>query len=283
MTHELPSGQQLHQQQQQQQQQQWILALSLTALLFALVILTAVLAPVASRYAKAYLDAPSEIAAFLDAVDSSVVENESYDRDIAKLKRLEDRLRLGRLLREIQRGGDALREELNALVIAEDGDHHQPRLRDAARFWWANHRERLQEKVRRLDLLRMRFLVVHMSIIAATAAESASAATTAASRTDRDRERDRIPATPHNPEKSPSFPLTPPHSGNGLPKALADSIRAKPPLRRLTVHTGHALAHPDNVEPNQRKGWAGVVMELQKSPLLRERHASIEMAMSRSP
>ncbi|KAL2264887.1 hypothetical protein VTJ83DRAFT_7397 [Remersonia thermophila] len=284
MTHEIPPGQ------QQQQQQQWILALSLAALLFALIIFTAVLAPVASRHAKAYLDAPSEIAAFLDAVDSSVVENESYDRDVARLRRLEDRVRLGRLLREIQRGGDALREELNALVIADDGDRRQPRLRDAARFWWASHRERLQEKVRRLDLLRMRFLVVHMGIIAAaaTAAAAESADTAAATpvvrtgRDDRERDQGRVPAAPHDPEKSPTFPPTPPRGGNGLPRALADSIRARPPPRRLAVDAGTAVAHPDNVEPKQRKGWAGVVMELQKSPLLRERHASIEMAMSRA-
>jgi hypothetical protein len=74
---------------------QWIFIISLTALLLSL----AVLVQIASRYAKAYLEAPREVSAFLDAVDSSIAENESYDRDIAKLQRLEDKLRLGRLLR----------------------------------------------------------------------------------------------------------------------------------------------------------------------------------------
>ncbi|KAK4249313.1 hypothetical protein C7999DRAFT_12814 [Corynascus novoguineensis] len=234
---------------------QWILVLSLTALLLSL----AVLAQIVSRYAKAYLDAPSEVSTFLDAVDSSIAENESYDRDIAKIQRLEDKLRLARLLRDIQKGGDALREELNALLISEDN----PRLHNGARLWWASHRLRLEEKVRRLDLLRMRFLVVHMAIITGTATEAAAA---------------RKGLEPRDAEKSADLPVTP--RPGGIPKALADSIKGKPPLRRLTVQT---IGHQENVEGGHRKGWAGVVMELQKSPLLRERHASIELAMSRSP
>jgi hypothetical protein len=235
---------------------QWILVLSLTALLLSL----AVLAQVVGRYARAYLDAPSEVSAFLDAVDSSIAENESYDRDIAKVQRLEDKLRLGRLLRDIQRGGDALREELNSLVVGED----DPRLRNSARVLWATHRPGLEEKVRRLDLLRMRFLVVHMGIIAGAATEAAAAA--------------KKDITPRDPEKSADLPPTP--RPGGLPKGLADSIKSRPPLRRITIHT---IGHQENVEGSHRKGWAGVVRELQKSPLLRERHASIEMAMSRSP
>ncbi|KAK3309178.1 uncharacterized protein B0T15DRAFT_132264 [Chaetomium strumarium] len=233
---------------------QWILVLSLTALLLSL----AVLVQIASRYAKAYLEAPSELSAFLDAVDSSIAENESYDRDIAKVQRLEDKLRLGRLLRDIQNGGDALREELNALVIGE-GD---PRLRLGARLWWASHRLQLEERLRRLDLLRMRFLVVHMGIIAGVAAQAAV----------------RNDFGSRDAEKVVGISKTPPPVG--LPKALADSIKSKPPLRRLTVQT---IGHQDNVEGGHRRGWAGVVQELQKSPLLRERHASIEMAMSRTP
>src|SRR5690348_13734093 len=65
---------------------QWILLLSLTALLLSL----ALLAQTASRYATAYLAAPREVQAFLDAVDSSIAENESYDKDVAKVQRLED-------------------------------------------------------------------------------------------------------------------------------------------------------------------------------------------------
>ncbi|AEO55858.1 hypothetical protein MYCTH_2300120 [Thermothelomyces thermophilus ATCC 42464] len=233
---------------------QWILVLSLTALLLSL----AVLVPIVNRYAKAYLDAPSEVSTFLDVVDSSVAENESYDRDITKVQRLEDKLRLARLLRDIQKSGDALREELNTLLVGEGS----PRLRNGARLCWASHRQRLEEKVRRLDLLRMRFLVVHMAIIAGTATEAAAKKDVALL----------------DPEKSAGLPLTP--RPGALPKALADGIKSESPLRRLTVQ---AIGHQENVEGGHRKGWAGVVMELQKSPLLRERHASIELAMSRSP
>ncbi|KAL2148387.1 hypothetical protein VTH82DRAFT_2307 [Thermothelomyces myriococcoides] len=206
---------------------QWILALSSTTLILSL----AVLVPIVSRYAKAYLDTPSE--------------------------RLEDRLRLARLLRGIQRGGDALREELNALLIGEGS----PRLHNGARLCWASHRQRLEEKVRRLDLLRMRFLVVHMAIITGTATETAAKKNVA------------LPES----EKSADLPLAP--RPGALPKALADDIKSKAPLGRLTVQ---AIGYQENVEGGHRKGWAGVVMELQKSPVLRERHASIELAMSRS-
>ncbi|KAL2261514.1 hypothetical protein VTK26DRAFT_4024 [Humicola hyalothermophila] len=241
---------------------QWILVLSLTALLLSL----AVLAQIVGRYTKAYLDAPHEVSAFLDTIDSSVAENESYDRDIAKVKRLEDKLRLGRLLREIQKAGDALREDLSALLVGED----DARLRTSARIWWASHRLQLQDKVRQLDLLRMRFLVVHMGIIAGAATEAAAAAASAAPRKEH-RAQDL--------EKSPDLPCTP--RPGGLPKALSESIKTKPLLRRLTVETSGLPG--EAVEGTHRKGWAGVMKELQKSPLLRERHASIEMAMSRSP
>lgn len=235
---------------------QWILVLTLTALLLSL----AVVAQVASRYAKAYFDAPSEVSAFLDAVESSIAENESYDRDIAKVQRLEDKLRLGRLLRDIQRGGDALREELDALVVGQD----DTRLHSSARIWWAVHRTRLEEKVRRLDLLRMRFLVVHMGVIAGVAAEAAAT------------KREVAPRDVERPAAPLLLPQTP--RPNPLAKALADGIKSRPPLRKITVQ---ATPPKENVEGNHRMGWAGVIQELQKSPLLRERHASIEMAMSK--
>lgn len=244
--------------------QQWILVLSLTALLLSLVIL----AQFATRFAKAYLDAPSEVPAFLDAVDSSIAENESYDHDITKVKRLEDKLRLARLLGDIQRGGDALREDLDALM---EGESDCPRLRFGARLFWASHRRQLEEKVRRLDLLRMRFLVVHMGIIASMAAQNSTAkpglviAPAAA-------------AAKREPEKPP---ITPPYTPEPppLPRTLTDGVKVKPPLRRLTLQ---AMGHVDAVEGTHRTGWAGVMQELQKSPVLRERHASIELAMSRA-
>ncbi|KAK1750575.1 hypothetical protein QBC47DRAFT_309687 [Echria macrotheca] len=230
---------------------QWILLLSLTALLLSL----ALLAQTASRYATAYLAAPGEVQAFLDTVDSSIAENESYEKDVAKVQRLEDKLRLGRLLRDIQRGGDALREDLNGMLMGEE----DTRLRMAARIFWAGKRVELEEKVRRLDLLRMRFLVVHMGIIAGVATEAAA----------------KQEASVKDPEKRFSVATPSP-----LSRSLTDSIKVRPPLRRLTTQ---AIGHQDTVEGGHRKGWAGVVQELQRSPLLHKRHASIEMALTQTP
>ena len=233
---------------------QWTIILVLTALLLSLVVLGQILA----KYSSAYFAAPREITAFVDSVDSSIQENESYDRDVAKVQRLEDKMRLGRLLREIQKGGDDLREELNGLIVSEDDQ----RLKIPARLLWASKRAHLEERLRRLDLLRMRFLVIYMSIVAATT-------TAAAEKVEK--------ASPRDPEKGDAahHPMRP-----AFPAALAEGIKRKPPLRRLTTQ---AIGHNDSSEGSHRMGWAGVVRELQKSPLLQKRHASIEMAMSQTP
>ncbi len=57
---------------------QWTIILVLTALLLSLVVLGQTL----TKYGSAYLAAPREITAFVDSVDSSIQENESYDRDV---------------------------------------------------------------------------------------------------------------------------------------------------------------------------------------------------------
>lgn len=218
-------------------------------LLTACLVSVFVLAQIATTYTTAYLAAPSEITTFIDTVDFSIQENESYDRDVAKVTRLEDKLRMGRLLREIQKCGDDLREDLNGLLIDEGGT----RLRSSTRLLWAAKRKRLEERMRRLDLLRMRFLVVYMGLIAAKGtAEQAPA---------------------KDPEKSyhtPKMQIRP-----SLPHALSEGITRKPPLRRLTTQ---AMGHNDHVGGTQKLGWAGVVAELQNSPLMHKRHASIEVS-----
>src|SRR5690348_12887336 len=108
----------------------WTIVLLLTALALTLVVLIQTLA----RHATAYMAAPREVTTFLDAVDFSVQENESYDGDVARVPLLEDKIRLGRLLREIQKGGDDLREDLNALLM-DEGDSNT--LRTGARLLWA--------------------------------------------------------------------------------------------------------------------------------------------------
>ncbi|KAI9172413.1 hypothetical protein HJFPF1_01915 [Paramyrothecium foliicola] len=232
---------------------QWTIILVLTALLLSFV----VLAQVASKYSAAYIDAPKEVATFIDTVDFSIQENEDYDRDVAKVQRLEDKIRLGRLLREIQKGGDDLREELNGLLLAEGGTT----LKTSARVLWAAKRSQLEDRVRRLDLLRMRFLVVYMSIRATTVDKPPVPPPPA-------------PPLPADPEKIVAFttPIKP-----TLTKSLTDSITRRPPLRRLTTQ---AIGHQDTMTRPHKKGWAGVVEELQTSPRMQQRHASIEQAMS---
>lgn len=222
---------------------QWAIVLSLTALCLSLV----VVAQVVASYSTAYAAAPNDVAAFVDAVDFSVQENESYDRDVAKVQRLEDKLRLGRLLREIQRGGDDLREELNRLLIGEGTTS----LRTSARLLWASKRVQLEDRVRRLDLLRMRFLVVYMASVA-----------------------DKQAPPPRDPEKTATL------SKPTLPKSLTDAVAKRAPLRRLTTH---AIGHQETVATPHRKGWAGVVQELQTSPRMQRRHASLEQTMTARP
>lgn len=235
---------------------QWTIVLVLTSLVLS----TIVLAQVVSTYSAAYVDAPKEIATFIDAVDFSIQENESYDRDVAKVQRLEDKLRLGRLLREIQKGGDDLREQLNALVIAEG----TTTLRTSARLQWAAKRRKIEDSVRRLDLLRMRFLVVYMGIITSIA----------------DKQPPPPPPLPRDPEKMASFrtPSKPMFTKPVLQKAHTEHhVKARPPVRRLTTQ---AIGHSEATGRPHRQGWAGVVEELQMSPRMQQRHASIEMSMA---
>jgi hypothetical protein len=232
---------------------QYTLFLLFTACLVSVFVLGQIL----TTYTSAYLAAPSEIITFIDAVDFSIQENESYDRDVAKVPRLEDKLRLGKLLREIQKCGDDLREDLNRLLADEGGT----RLRSSTRLLWAAKRGRLEERMRRLDLLRMRFLVVYMGLIAAKSTEQQG--------------KESVKQTPFDRPKMSARP--------GLPHAMTEGIQRKPPLRRLTTQ---AMGHMnDHVGEKPKMGWMGVVAELQNSPLMHKRHASIESAMTspRSP
>ncbi|KAH8165424.1 hypothetical protein CIB48_g2829 [Xylaria polymorpha] len=236
----------------------WTIVLVVSALSLAL----GAIALIVTTYTVAYLAAPREIITFVDAVDGSIQENESYDCDVAKVPRLEDKLRLGRLLREIQKQGDDLREDLNRLVVEEGGTT----LRTSARVLWAGHRKQLEERVRRLDMLRMRFLVIFMGIVATTAGERA---------------KDVARTAPKESHKAipPAPPPPPPAPRPGITKAHTDS-NPRTPLRRLTTH---AVGYSEKTENTpHRGGWFGVVAELQRSPILRQRHASIEAAM-RSP
>lgn len=234
---------------------QWTIILVLTALLLA----TVVLAQTVATYSTAYVAAPKEVSTFLDTVDFSIQENESYDRDIAKIQRLEDKLRLGRLLREIQKNGDDLREELNSLMIAEG----TTTMRMGARLLWASRRAQLEDRVRRLDLLRMRFLVVYMGIITSIADKNP-------------------PAPPPLPPPAPleKVPHMRTQAKPQLKKAATmhhEHHARKPPPRRLTTQ---AIGHSEATGRPHRKGWAGLVDELKMSPKMHSRRVSIDQAMA---
>ncbi|KAL2073493.1 hypothetical protein VTL71DRAFT_10819 [Oculimacula yallundae] len=228
--------------------------LTILLLLTACLVSIFVVVQVATTYTTAYLASPNEITTFIDAVDFSIQENESYDRDVAKVQRLEDKLRLGKLLREIQKCGDDLREDLNRLLIDDGGT----RLRSSTRILWATKGKRLEEQVRRLDVLRMRFLVVYMGLVAAKGTSEQTHT--------RDPEKQAIPKMTLRPGLPHAFT-----------EAITEGITRKPPLRRLTTQ---AMGHNDHVGTPQKHGWMGVVAELQNSPLMHKRHASIERNMA---
>ncbi|KAJ0167734.1 hypothetical protein CTA2_542 [Colletotrichum tanaceti] len=236
---------------------QWTIVLILSALVLSFVVLSQIL----TTYAIAYRAAPNEITSFIDAVDFSVEENESYDRDVAKVQRLEDKLRLGRLLREIQKSGDDLREDINSMLLSND----TAALHMSSRLLWASKRRDLEERVRRLDLVKMRFLVVYMGVVAERASTRA--------------ERQNLMLTPQRDvEKLPVSPFTPPmNAANAnLTRALTEEMRERPPLRRLTTQ---AIGYRENTGTGHKLGWAGVVQELQKSPRMHKRRSSIERSI----
>ncbi|KAI1423693.1 hypothetical protein F5Y12DRAFT_518736 [Xylaria sp. FL1777] len=252
-------------------------------LLWAIVLLAGALLLALGVYliittSSAYNAAPLEVTTFIDTVDFSIEENENCHRDVAKVPRLEDKMRLNRLLREIQKQGDDLREHLNRLVVEDGGTTMRP----GARVFWADHRKRLEERVHRLDMLRMRFMVVFMGAMTTAASERAKDAARTAPRT-LEKVIPPAPPAPPTPPAPPAPPPPPPPAPDltprpGITKSYSESHPHKP-LRRLTTHT---MGHNEKTETPHRSGWFGVVAELQRSPILRQRHASIEAAM-RSP
>lgn len=224
---------------------QWayILAGSATGLTIVMI------AQTASSYWTAYRAAPQEVASFIDTLDFSIEENEGYDRDVSKVQRLEDKIRLNRLLREIQRIGDDLRDDLNRLVRQEGATT----LRTSSRIMWASKRAQIEERMKRLDSLRMRFMMAYLGIIASIAEKQP-------------------PPPPPLPEKTAAFTTA---SRLSAKKSFDDLPKRTPSLRLTT----QAIGHHEHVETPHRSGWAGVVQELQMSPRMRARHASIEKLM----
>ena len=280
---------------------QWALVLVLTALCLSLLLSLLVSAQIVARYTAAYWAAPREIASLLDAADSSLQENESYDRDVvAHVPQREDKIRLGRMLQEIQRASDDLREDLNSVLVGGHGQAYgnteangmstgaaqlvdqkqlvrrkpsqqhiasstteycssslstSPQLRTVARILWAARRIHIEERLRRLDMLRMRFLVIYMSIVAAAttaAAEKAeksaiivaAAAVTVSTPVP-------TPAPVYSPAAAPTTPAPGRASTSSTSTTIATAKRTRtPPAKaaasrtvRLTRATTPALKH----------------------------------------
>lgn len=248
---------------------QWTFLIQATALFVCAVVTLQTL----SSYSKAYIDAPAQILTFVDAADSSVHENESYDRNVSRVQRLDDKRALSRLLREIQRGGDDLREELNGLLQTENGDLASDgysdlrdlRLRATARLLWASKRKGLEDKLRRLDMLRQRFLTVYLGIVATgLTGEPNYKIERKSSTRDPEKERHHVPRD--------EYGVIRPQMPAGMGEAI---IKQRSMLRRLSLRQPR-----QNEKVAKKPGWADVIRELQLSPLLHKRHASIEQAMS---
>jgi hypothetical protein len=260
---------------------------TLTLLLAAIILSLLVLGSTATKYYTAYASAPTDLALFIDIATSSIEENETYDRDIQRVARLDDKLRLNALLREIQKGGDDLREDLQRLVVSSDGDDSQV-LKLNARLRWKEIKGGLEERIRRLDLLRMRFLVTYMGIVSAGAqgpvqGQAASAARSQAAEKEQHVVVERTVARTHT-RQSLSASLSESivskvkekqDAADTQPKAIPKA--PPPPLRNLRTQ---AMGH--NSQSTGGGGWMSVVRELQLSPLLKDRHASIEEALLKS-
>lgn len=233
-----------------------------TAVLTALVLSITTIIAHLSRSITAYLTSQSEITPFINACTFSISENESYDLDITKIPRLEDKVRLHALYREIQRNGDELREELNRLLVSPDGT----RLRTSARLMWREKRKVLEERMRRGDMLRMRFLVVYLGLIAST-----SHAATNISTLQKDPSKWSLPRASAVPAP-PALPLSPlsplGRTRPKLPHAVTEGLGS------ARAGRGVALGHNGVVKPS----WGNVIEELQRSPLLHRRRESIEVA-----
>lgn len=207
---------------------------------------------------SAYNTAPQDLNTYLSVLESSVSENASYDHDISRISKLEDKLRLAGMVREIQKCGDELRGLLDKMVRKED----HKRLKLGSRILWGTTRRDLEERVRKLDLLRMRFLVVYLGMVAAK---------TEVVLKEKEREREREDAD------KVAMGLASPVRSRTLPNNLSENIKRTPPLRRIT---SSAIGHNEGTGSPQRSGWLGVVSELQSSPLMHKRRASVEQSSS---
>ena len=109
-------------------------------------------------------------------------------------------------------------------------------------------------------MLRMRFLVAYMGLVSAGRVKKLSAKV---------------------PEKTGPLPPPPPPLPP-LPLGMSSGVKKKSTRRRLS--RAAALGRGDNIDGGRKaQGWAGVIRELQLSPLLQKRHAHASIGKAMSP
>lgn len=114
--------------------------------------------------------------------------------------------------------------------------------------------------MRRLDMLRMRFLVAYMGLVSAGRVKKLSSKTS---------------------EKTGPLPPPPPPLPP-LPLGMSSGVKKKSTRRRQS--RAAALGRGDNTDGGRKaQGWAGVIRELQLSPLLQKRHAHASIGKAMSP
>lgn len=240
---------------------------AMTFILAALLLSLLTIGHVVASHVYAYHSAPLEFHTFLDAANSSIAENESFERDITRLQP-SDRPRLIKLMDAIQKCGDDLREDLGRLTI----DGSESKLRTQSMLLWKTHRQRLDARLRRLDLLRMRFLILQMGLVAA----SPTASTHPHAHHEKASER-------RAPEGQFPRPAMPRHAltdmlQNIKEKGVQAEKKPSTPLRSMSAaRTGHNM---QDIAKGPQFSMASVISELQSSPKLHMRRASIERRTS---
>lgn len=236
---------------------------TMTFILAALLLSLLTIGHVVASHVYAYKSAQLEFHTFFDAANSSIAENTSFEHDITGLQP-SDRPRLIKLMNAIQKCGDDLREDLGRLTV----DGSDSKLRTQSMLLWKTHRERLETRLRRLDLLRMRFLTLLMGLVAA----SHTASTHPHSHHEKASER-------RAPEGQFSRPMMPKHAlTETLHKikekgAYAEKKPSAPQRSMSAARTGHNM---QDIAKGPQFSMASVISELQSSPKLHMRRASIE-------
>ncbi|KAL5594435.1 hypothetical protein BROUX41_001368 [Berkeleyomyces rouxiae] len=314
-------------------QRGWTVVLVPTALAASLM----VLAQAVASHATAYTNAPKELGQLMETLRDAATETESYERDVSRVTNMEVKVRLGSLLREIQRTNVSLGGDLSLLLEGDQQEEKRsqallglPHIKDrmfmptmklSARLFWLEYRTDLHDRLRRLDTLKMRFLVVYMGAVASNAHAAATtsiAAVAAAASVTQNQHQPKPVSPPMTPKQDERKMLMQSVAAAAAAIGEAPKLRStrgtprRPHVKRSSTSTPQSRSPPastlstvstpsakmsDRRQQSPPKspssvvsaggdpktdGWSGVVAELQSSPRMEARRESIETAM-RSP